>query len=121
MSIIYWSQKKAPLKPEEVDGNFEYLEKKISALQELLKETPSLTMIEVKNGHLLCQGSDGTPLSPIKLPSWTPRGQWNKEASYVPGDIVYDEKCLYLCQGQGVTTRPTPGVHWTLVFSLSET
>ena len=119
MPMIYWSKKKAPLTPEEVDGNFEYLEQKIHGIQEDLKEIPALTAIEVKEGKLLCKGSDGSDLSPIKLPSWTPRGQWKSDTPYEQGDVVYDEKALYLCQSGSINVRPCKGAHWVLIFSLN--
>ena len=120
MSIIYWGQKQAPLTPEEVDGNFEYLEKKIVALQELLKEVPALSDIELKEGQLFFKGSDGGDLPPLKLPSWTPRGKWKKDTSYGSGDIVYEENCLYLCQSGCTNSPPSTGEHWALVFSITK-
>ena len=120
MSIIYWSDKQAPLQPEQVDGNFKYLEEKIEALQAILEQRPSLAGIELKDGHLQFKGSDGSELPPIKLPTWTPRGQWKKETAYFIGDVVYTEKCLYLCTGPCTDSPPSTKENWSLLFSLDE-
>ncbi len=119
MSIVYWNLKQVPLKPEEVDGNFAYLEKRVEAIYELLKQLPALTSIEIKEGHLFLKGSDGSELSPIKLPSWNARGKWKSDTSYLINDIVYYDNCLYICLNSCTNSCPPAHQHWSLVFSLN--
>lgn len=131
MPITFRRDKKAPLTPEEVDNNFQELLDQIQALRTAL---PQYTLVNIKQEgrKLIFQGPQGMTFPPVDLPvvTWTPRGLWKENVSYVPYDVVQYKDSLWLC----VTAHTSPQeniseyweqqrqnkeIDWSLVFKNS--
>lgn len=107
--IIYWNAQKIPLTPQEVDGNFEYLETELQdaktqlcelrkqvQLLEAQKRPPQETLtLSYQNRTLSLSAGEYTATA--SLPIWSFKGPWSDTASYDVGDLVVYEGRIYYC------------------------
>ncbi|BDB95920.1 hypothetical protein [Candidatus Hydrogenosomobacter endosymbioticus] len=112
MTIVYRSEKKAPLTADEVDGNFRDLDERLSKLEKSVQVgiPESIASVKVDQGKLHIFGTKGTKLSEVDVPvlSWRPRGMWQQKESYNSMDVVYYQDSLHLCLAYHVSDNFNP-------------
>ncbi len=121
MSIIYRSEKGAPLSAEEIDGNFKELETRLKSLEEHHEVAESLCKIDIHGDQVTFIGAFGTAFGTFALPKATlkPRGPWLTETAYQPLDVVTGEGSLYSCLKEHVsTTWEHDNKLWQEILSL---
>jgi len=99
MTLTFRSEKGAPLSYEEVDANFDYLHKRLSALENTETYPSEIEDIKVENNYLTLKTREKI-WGPFKLSSKTneQKGIWNAETVYTEGDVVQHENALFICQ-----------------------
>ena len=108
--IIYWNTHKIPLNPEEVDGNFQYLETELqetkaqlASLRKEIARLETLSMavhpkVSLSYQHPTLSLSIGEHTTKVLLPMWNFRGVWCDAVAYEPGDIIVYEARIYQCK-----------------------
>ena len=107
--LIYWKDRNGSLTPQEVDQNFEHLEKHIERLvQEIndlkkflipdrLSESPHQRIQVTYDNNTLRLTSATGETEEVYIPIWQFKGTWNAEQTYHPGDLVIEKSSLYRC------------------------
>lgn len=98
MSLIYRSEKGAPLTAQEVDDNFRQLDARIKTLE---RHYPDRKVHEVKleGDAIVIYDNAGAEMSRAQLPllSLTPRGVWKNDTAYARNDLVTYQGHAYVC------------------------
>ena len=99
MSIIYRTEKGAPLAAEEIDGNFRELESRLKILEEHPESGEGIGNIQIHGDQMILTGTFGTDFGTFTLPKATfqPRGKWLSQTFYQELDIVTNNNVLYCC------------------------
>ena len=106
MPIVYREHKGAPLSVQEMDGNFEHLDKRLQALEEGPLMAEGIKEIRQKGDQLIIEGSFGRLFGPFVVPKYLPivKGEWAPNQRYSYGDWVNYKKVLYFCRTPHVSS-----------------
>lgn len=106
MTLIYRTQKGAPLTSLEVDTNFKELDTRLKHLEEHSEKGEGLGKVQVKGDQITFQGTFGSDFGTFTLPKATliPRGLWKPQTLYNKLDLVTFENILYACLKEHVST-----------------
>ena len=99
MPIVYRAHKGAPLSIQEIDGNFEHLDKRLQALEEGPLMAEGIKEIRQEGDQLIIEGTHGRTFGPFVLPRYLPivKGEWAPDQRYAYGDWVSYKKALFFC------------------------
>lgn len=99
MTLIYRRDKAGPLTIEEVDGNFEDLDRRLQRLETTGIQAEGIARITQNGESLEITGTRGTTFGHFVLPKLIPqpRGPWKASTSYLLMDWVQMGKALYSC------------------------
>lgn len=99
MPLTLRYQKKSPLTIEELDGNFEDLDKRIRRFENHSEALEGIGDITSKEGKLVIMSNKGSLLGEIALPSpkLQFKGKWQAQKPYFMNDLVTQEGKLLLC------------------------
>ncbi|MEN8237084.1 MAG: carbohydrate-binding protein [Pseudomonadota bacterium] len=100
MSIIYRSEKGAPLTIEEMDNNFCELEQRLEALEKAFRKSEGIADVQVEGDQMTLIGDHGSKFGPVQLPvvAYVPRGKWQPDTDYASHDVVSHEGSAYVCK-----------------------
>jgi hypothetical protein len=100
MALIFWKTQKRPLRPEDVDNNFEELNERLEKLEKNPPQPDQIAHIRLKGNALIFEGTKGTIYPEIPLPfiGWKIKGAWASTTEYNANDIVQQDSCLYVCK-----------------------
>lgn len=87
MSLIYRTEKGAPLSAKELDDNFRQLHGRIKELENAERV---IHRISASEDHLILKDSAGVEISRVKIPviSLNSRGEWRDDVPYARNDLV---------------------------------
>ena len=99
MGIVLWKNKGSELSPQELDGNFEDLSKRVGLLEGLETNAQVLQEVALEGDELLFHGYGGALLGRVRLP--VPqlyfKGAWREGQDYTYADVVRQGQALYFC------------------------
>lgn len=119
MPITYWKDKRSPLTIEEMDQNFETLEKRILDLEKHPLAGESIERIEQQSDQIRIVGTYGKTWGPFQLPKFLPRlmGEWGENKEYMYLDIIHHAGKSYICKDNHKSTNfSTQAAHWQLLM-----
>lgn len=121
MTLIYRRDKAGPLTIEEVDGNFEDLDKRIHILETEGIRAEGIAQILQIGDSLEIKGTRGTVFGRFALPRFIPqaRGHWKTGVEYRITDWVQMGKKLYCCREPHLSTAFEDDLktsYWQLVM-----
>lgn len=121
MTLILRKDKDAPLTVQEMDGNFEHLEKRIDQLEGDTFAAESFSAMQATKEGLLIEGSQGSRFGPLAWPSlFRARGVWQAGEFYIKGDVVQNGSALYSLQQDESQEDVFDLEQWQVVFEISE-
>lgn len=99
MVLVYRNEKNAPLTVEELDGNFQDLDKRLHYLEEQLAKNVVPQTIKIDKNKIFFLGYQGHILAEIPLPSLqlNPRGTWAPQNLYQKFDVIAAPGQSFLC------------------------
>jgi hypothetical protein len=99
MPLILRSVKGSNLTPNEADGNFVYLDDRITSVTDNITSGVGVDSITISGNVLTFHMSDGS-LETVTLPTaiyaWSPQGEWQPTTAYAVNDTVSYFGSLYL-------------------------
>ena len=121
MPIIYRAHKGAPLTIEEMDSNFEHLERRLEHLETSPLVAEGIKSIKQEGDQLTILCTLGCVFGPFTLPKYlpNPKGAWQPKVRYVVGDWVNHNKAVYFCK-QGHSSEAFDGQKECWQFLLGE-
>lgn len=99
MTLILRHIKQSPLTSDEMDGNFEDLDRRLKRFETQTETLEGIQSLKMNEGKMVITGTQGSLLGevPLPVPSVTFKGQWKPGAPYMPHDIVNHEEEILLC------------------------
>jgi len=123
MTIIYRSEKGAPLTASEIDGNFRELETRLNDLEDHAEAGEGIGKIRVEGDEISFLGTFGTDFGSFTLPKASLNfcGPWAAQTPYKKLDLATVDKALYCCLMDHVSGLwEQEGALWKHVFSLPQ-
>lgn len=122
MSIILSKNKGSPLTFEELDQNFEELDKKVKHLEETSLPGEGLKEIIQEGDELIFESTFGRNLGRARLPIplFHHQGVWKAKTSYVYGSLVTWQNKVYCCHTSHVSEEILSESMWSLLLHVPE-
>jgi len=118
MSIILWKHKGADLTREEMDGNFEDLNKRLALLEGLDSFADPIEKITLEGDELVFFTRTDAILGRVRLPIPQMRfkGAWKEGQAYTYGDMVRFKRALYFCHTAHEGSSAMHASAWALML-----
>ncbi|MBA4749564.1 MAG: hypothetical protein H2057_02975 [Alphaproteobacteria bacterium] len=123
MSMTLSRNKGSPLTFEELDQNFEELDKKVKHLEETSLPGEGLKEIIQEGDELIFESTFGRNLGRARLPMplFHHKGVWKAQTSYVYGSLVTWQNKVYCCHTSHVSEEILSEHMWSLLLQVPET
>jgi hypothetical protein len=118
MPLTYRCHKGSPLTHQEMDDNFSSLDQRLQVVESTLNDEPPL-IIRQENDILIVQTSNNQSGYRVQLPMFRPsmKGNWTVGTTYVSGDWMRHNGCLYSCMTSHIaTTFDEQKMLWTVLL-----